>query len=287
MSYGMLLGLATAAAVGFSAGYVGSLMVVRRMALVGDALSHVALPGLAVGLLLGFDPFLGAFAFVLTAAFVTWFIERRTRLAVDAIVGVLFVLALAVGVLITPNPDLLEALFGSVGSVSLVATLASIALAALVAFLTRVIYRPMILSVISEDLAVSAGIRVEYVSLLYLALVSTVVAVGVQVVGTLLVGALVIVPAAAAKMLRTNLRPYAALSAAFGVASAVGGTALSFGWNVPAGPLVVVLGVVVFVAAWAVGSARERSARSSPTSGAPRLLPPRPGAPNPSHDRGP
>ncbi len=253
--------LATAAAVGFGAGYVGSLMVLRRMALVGDALSHVALPGLAVGLLLGFDPFLGAFAFVLTAAFLTWFIERSAHLAVDAIIGVLFVLALAVGVLLTPNPDLLEALFGNVSQVGLLATLATIVLATGVVLVTRLIYRSMILSVISEDLAASAGVRVELVSLVYLVLVSTVVAVGVQVVGTLLVGALVIVPAAAAKTLGTNLTPYATLSALFGVASAVGGTLLSFAWGVTAGPLVVVLGVVLFVASWGFAAAGRRRAR--------------------------
>ncbi len=179
MSAVPILSLTTAAAVGFGAGYVGSLMVVRRMALVGDALSHVALPGLAVGLLLGFDPFIGAFAFVLVAAFLTWFIERSTRLSIDAVVGVLFVLALSVGVLLTPNPDLLEALFGNVRDVGWEATVLSVCLAAVVVLVTRLIYRSMILSVISEDLAASAGIRVELVSLLYLVLVSTVVAVGV------------------------------------------------------------------------------------------------------------
>ncbi len=258
MSELTVFSLATAAAVGFGAGYVGSLMVVRRMALVGDALSHVALPGLAVGLLLGFDPFLGAFAFVLVAAFLTWFIERTARLAIDAVVGVLFVLALAIGVLLTPNPDLLEALFGNVGQVGPLATLVSLVIAAGVVALTRLIYRPMILSVISEDLAASAGIRVELVSLLYLVLVSTVVAVGVQVVGTLLVGALVIVPAAAAKTLRTNITLYAGLSALFGVVSALGGTALSFPLGVEAGPVVVVLGVAIFIAAWGYSVLRNR-----------------------------
>lgn len=250
--------LLTAAAVGLATGYIGSLMVVRRMALVGDALSHVALPGLAVGLLLGFNPFAGAFAFVLSAALITWVIERTSRLAVDAVVGVLFVLALAVGFLITPSPDLLEALFGDVGRVQPVAAVASVAIAGAAVVLTRLIYRPMILSVISEDLAVSAGVRVGAVSLVYLALVSVVVAVGVQVVGTLLVGALVIVPAAAAKLWRTPLGPFAVLSGLLGLATAVSGTALSVVVGVPAGPLVVVLGVAVFVASWVYSMERGR-----------------------------
>ncbi len=265
MNLPSLYGFATAAAVGLGAGYVGSLMVVRRMALVGDALSHVALPGLAVGLLFGFNPFVGAFAFVLVAAFLTWFIERSTHLAIDAVVGVLFVLALAVGVLLTPNPDLLEALFGNLAQVGPLATIVSVALAGAVVALTRFIYRPMILSVISEDLAVSAGVRVEWVSLLYLVLVSSVVAVGVQVVGTLLVGALVIVPAAAAKTLGTDLTLYATLSAVFGVATALGGTGLSSVLGIAAGPLVVVLGVAVFVASWSIAAVRRRRHRWVPS----------------------
>ena len=86
--------------VGFAAGYIGSLMVLKRMALVGDAMSHVALPGLALGILFGFQPFLGAFAFLFVAAVVTWYLEEATKLSVESIVGVLFVLALAIGILL-------------------------------------------------------------------------------------------------------------------------------------------------------------------------------------------
>ena len=96
-AYGLVAGIF----VGFAAGYVGSLMVLKRMALVGDALSHVALPGLALGILFNFNPFLGAFAFLFAGAILTWYIERTTRLFPESIVGVLFVTALAVGILIT------------------------------------------------------------------------------------------------------------------------------------------------------------------------------------------
>ncbi len=250
MTGALVWSLLTAAAVGTSAGYVGSLMVLRRMALVGDALSHVALPGLALGLILHFNPDLGAFLFVLIAAVVTWSIERSTQLPVDAIVGVLFVLALAVGVLLTPNPDLLEALFGNLTAVDPLTTVLSIAAAVGVVLVLRGIYRPMVLSVISPDLAASAGVRVSRVSLLYLALVSTTVAVAIQVSGTLLAGALVIVPAAGAKLVGTDLKRFATVSAAFGLVSAVAGTAFAFRTSIPPGPLVVMVGVVLFVAAW-------------------------------------
>ena len=105
--------------VGFAAGYLGSIMISKRMALVGDALSHVALPGLALGILFGFNPFLGAFALLAVTAVVTWYLQKSTALPVESIIGVLFVLALAVGILITPQVELYEALFGDISSVTI------------------------------------------------------------------------------------------------------------------------------------------------------------------------
>lgn len=248
----LVYSLIAGASIGFAAGYIGSLMVLKRMALVGDAMSHVALPGLALGILLGFSPFLGAFAFLFAAAVVTWYLEQSTRLSVESIVGVLFVLALAVGILLTPQPDLLEALFGDITSVSLLYALAAIAVSAVVVVLTRLIYERVVLSLISDELARSTGVRVAQVNFLYLLLVAVVVAAGIQIVGSLLVGALVIVPAAAMKNVTASLKRYGLLSGITGAVSAAIGVLLS-AWlglpAVPAGPLVVIVGFVIFLVA--------------------------------------
>ncbi|HII40867.1 MAG TPA: metal ABC transporter permease [Thermoplasmata archaeon] len=235
--------------VGLAAGYIGSLMVLKRMALVGDALSHVALPGLALGILFHFNPFLGAFAFLFVAAVATWYLEQTTKLSVESIVGVLFVLALAIGILLTPEPDLLEALFGDVTTVTLEYAFAAVAVSVPVVLVTRLIYTQVVLSLVSDELARSTGIRVSLVNFLYLLLVAVVVAAGLQIVGTLLVGALVIVPAAAMKNVSSNLSRYAMLSGVAGVVSVVSGILISTAFVVPAGPLVVVVGFVVFLAA--------------------------------------
>lgn len=248
----LVYSLIAGASIGFAAGYIGSLMVLKRMALVGDAMSHVALPGLALGILLGFSPFLGAFAFLFAAAVVTWYLEQSTRLSVESIVGVLFVLALAVGILLTPQPDLLEALFGDITSVSLLYALAAIVVSAVVVVLTRLIYERVVLSLISDELARSTGVRVAQVNFLYLLLVAVVVAAGIQIVGSLLVGALVIVPAAAMKNVTASLKRYGLLSGITGAVSAAIGVLLS-AWlglpAVPAGPLVVIVGFVIFLVA--------------------------------------
>jgi len=233
--------------VGLSAGYLGSLMVLKRMALVGDALSHVALPGLALGILFNFSPFIGAFVFLFGSALIVWHVERITRLSVETIVGAMFTLALAIGILIIPEPELLEALFGDITKVTLLDTIIAVVVALLAVSLTRVVYKKMILGMISEELATSSGINVARTNLVYLLLVSLVVAIGIKIAGSLLVGFLVIVPAATAKNLSSSLFRYALLSSVFGIISSCSGVLLSGYLDLPSGPLVVLSGVLIFV----------------------------------------
>ena len=232
---------------GFAAGYLGSLMVLEKMALVGDALSHVALPGLALGILFNFNPFIGAFGFLFASAIVIWHLGRVTRLGFETLVGAIFTLALAVGILITPEPELLEALFGNITDVNLLDMIIALITSAIAIFLTRTVYGKVVLSLISEELATSSGINVARTNLLYLLLVSTVVAVGIRITGTLLVGFLVVVPAAAARSVSSNLLRYYLLSSIIGSASAFSGILLSSFLNLPPGPLVVLTGITIFI----------------------------------------
>ena len=243
----MILSLLTGIFVGVSAGYLGSLMVLEKMALVGDALSHVALPGLALGILFNFPWFLGAFAFLFTSAVIIWYLGRVTKLSYETIVGAMFTLALAVGILIIPQTELLEALFGDITKVTILETATAVVISVIAVILTKMIYKKLVLGMISEELAISKGIDVSRTNLIYLLLVSLVVAIGIRIVGTLLVGFLVIVPAAAAKNVSSDLFKYAVLSASFGAVSACSGVLFSSYLNSPTGPFVVFSGVIVFI----------------------------------------
>jgi zinc transport system permease protein len=241
--------------VGIAAGYLGSLMVLEKMALVGDALSHVALPGLAIGITLGFDPLLGAFAFLFGSAVIIWQVQRVTKISFEALVGAMFTLALAIGILLYGNNlDALEAaFFGDISQVTALSALAAVLVCVAAIGVTKIIYNKLVLALISEDLAITKGIKVAQVNLIYLFLVSAVVAISIQIVGTLLVGFLVIVPAIAAKNLSTHMKRYSLLSAVFGAVSSIVGLLL---WQVffsesntlpfP-GPMVVFVGIAIFV----------------------------------------
>jgi len=232
--------------VGMAAGYLGSLMVLEKMALVGDALSHVALPGLAIGILFNFNPFIGAFAFLFASAAIIWYVQRITRISFEALVGATFTLALAIGILILPESELLEALFGDITQVTVVDTIGAAMISIVAIVLTKVIYKKLVLAMISEEVAISKGIDVAKINLLYLFLVSLVVAIGIRIVGTLLVGFLVIVPAIAAKNLSSNMSRYSLLSTIFGVVAAFSGILLSNLLSLPPGPMVVFSGIAIF-----------------------------------------
>ena len=244
--------------VGVSAGYLGSLMVLEKMALVGDALSHVALPGLAIGYLLNFNPYIGGFAFLFVSAVIIWYVQRITRISFEALVGASFTLALAVGIMIIPEIELVEALFGSITNVVIWDTIAAVIISIVSILLTRAIYKKLVLAMISEDLAISKGIDVAKTNLLYLFLVSVVVAIGIKIVGTLLVGFLVIVPAIAARTLSSNMFKYTLLSAVFGVVSAFSGILLTnYFPGVPPGPLVVFSGIAIFAVTIIINRAKK------------------------------
>lgn len=238
--------------VGIATGYVGSFMVLKRMSLVGDALSHVALPGIALAITLHFSPMLGAFVALMIAVAGVWYFEKTSRLYPEALVGIFFTTSLALGILITPEPELLEALFGNIEKITPIEGIVAVIFSAILILLTKLISEKLTLIVISEELAKSSGVHVEKINFIYLVLVGAIVALGVKFVGTLLMGALVIVPAAASQNISKGIRDYHLLSILFGTISAIVGILLSTHYRLPTGPIVVLTSVFIFILTYLV-----------------------------------
>ena len=247
MNNQFLLSLISGIFIGGTAGYLGSLMLTKRMALVGDALGHVALPGMGLALLLGLDVSLGAFVFLFLGVFLIWLLEAKTSLPAETIVGVIFVASLAIGFLIVPEPELLEALFGDISKVSLEMAIASAVFSVLIFLTATSIYPKMILIGISSDLAKSEGIQIKKQNLIYLLLIAAMVALGVKIVGSLLVGALLIVPAATSRNLSKNLKEYSLGSIVFGILSCLFGSLLSNFVSFPIGPSIILVSSFFFL----------------------------------------
>lgn len=237
--------------------YLGSFMVLKRMSLVGDALSHVALPGMAIAISLGISPTLGAFVALMLAILGIWYLEKTSDTYPEALVGVFFTASLALGVLLTQESELLQALFGSIEKIGLLEGIISVAVSLVVMILTYLISKKLILSIISEDLAVSSGVKLSWVNLLYLVLVGTIVSLGIRFVGTLLMGALVIVPAVAAKNVTGSIKSYFLLSVVFSVLSSTLGIYISSLTNAPVGAVVVLASIFIFLISYLLSKFRK------------------------------
>ncbi len=240
--------LVAVALMGAAGGMLGSFALLRRMALVGDALSHVALPGLALALLFHFNPLIGALAFLLFGTTVIWAIEHRTRIPVDTLVGVLFVVALAIGTLLTPDVELLEALFGNISDVSL-AQVAWGASLSLLIIATLLFLKPNItLSLLSTDLAQTARLRPHVLEFLFLTLFALITSIGIQFAGVLLTGSLIIIPAAISRNLAGSMKTYILLSALLGMAGTVAGVIIAAATGLAPGPtFILLLGSLFFL----------------------------------------
>jgi zinc transport system permease protein len=220
-------------------GYLGVFVIFRRVALVGDALSHVALPGMALALAFGVDVLWGAIPALLLAAVAVQYVSKATRLYEEAIVGIVFSLALAGGVLLIQGKDLEAALFGDILHLETLEIVVTVALSAVILILMVAFHRSLALASFSSDLALANGVPVENTNLLFLVMLALAVALGVKVVGTLLVGSLVVIPASAASNLARSLKALTVLSITFAVVSVVLGLLAAHFFQVLPGPMVV------------------------------------------------
>ena len=251
MNTSFFISLITAVFIGGSAGYVGSLMTTKKMSLVGDVLSHIALPGVGIGLLFGLNMSLGALISLILGVLLIWWLGLKTDLSMESLVGVVFVLSVAGGFLIIPEEELLHALFGNIYAVSMMDAVVAVIASIAVLIVAKMIYSKMMLASVSEDLALSSGVKTSKYNLIYLFLIAIVVAFGIKVGGTIFTSAMIIVPSATARNMSNNMRQYSIFSAIIGVASVVVGfTAFSFfeaklGAS-SVGPIIALVGIAFF-----------------------------------------
>jgi zinc transport system permease protein len=243
--YPLLLALLFA----ITAGLVGCFALMKRMLLASDVISHLALPGLGIAFLLKFNPLLGGAATLLLGTLLIWRLQRKTGLATEATIGVVFAAAVAIGAAVTPREDLVEALFGSFQKLSLTNFVLGLAASAVVvAFIFR-LKDQLVLSLFSRELAASTGVNVSRMDLYFLLLFSLVVLVGLRYMGALLTSALIIMPAAIARQLTGKVASFLIVSSAASVVSVLIGYLFStMVWkSATPGPAIVITSAIMFV----------------------------------------
>lgn len=233
--------LIVCAAMAVAAGLVGCFAVMRRMTLAADAFSHVALPGIGLALVLKFNPLIGALVALLAGAVLIWAIESKTKISTEAITGVVFSVALAIGALTASGEELIDALFGTPGTMPTSETIfAIVAALAVTGFILKTRDR-LLVSLISTDVAIASGIHVTGLQLSFLVAFAVTVALGMRYLGVLLMGSLIIIPAVVAKRLARSIDGMFAISIGAAVASTLLGSSIAALTHQLSGPIIVAI----------------------------------------------
>lgn len=250
---GVLLGL-TCAVLSF-------FVVLKRMSFVGVGLSHAALGGVALGVVLGVPPLLAAALFTTAVAWVIGWIRGRSEVSEDTAIGVFFPTAMALGVvLISLSPayrqDLMAYLFGNILSVRQSEVLPLAALCAVSLGLVGWWFKELLFLGVDEEAAQAAGVAAAPLRVLLLTVLAVTIVASVRLVGIVLVSAFLVIPAATGQALARSLRGMLVLAVLSAVASVVLGLWSSWAWDLPSGAAIVLVSAALFFAAFLSGRKR-------------------------------
>jgi zinc transport system permease protein len=248
---------------GLAAPAIGTFLVQRRLALLGDGIGHVALTGVALGLLTGVAPVLTAVAVAVVGAVVIELLRMFGRTSGDVALAILFYGGLAGGVLLTDLAGesasaLNSFLFGSITTVS-DGELKIVAMLAVIVIGLAVGLSPQLFAVCQdEEHAQVSGVPVRIYSILIAVLAAVTITVAMRTVGLLLVSALMVLPVAASQQLTRSFRTTHAAAMAIGLFAAIGGVVSSYEIDTQPGPTIVLLALAVFAVAALFGAATRR-----------------------------
>ncbi|TVQ05447.1 MAG: metal ABC transporter permease [Leptolyngbya sp. DLM2.Bin27] len=248
--------LAVAIMVGVICSVVGSYLMVQRLALLGDAISHSVLPGLAIAFLLGVNIFIGAFiAGVISTVMIGW-IHTRSPIKEDAAMGIVFSAFFALGItLITTiqrdnKIDLNHFLFGNILGVTAGDVRDTAIIAVLVLLAVVLLYKELLFYSFDPLGAQASGLPTGWLNAGLMVLIALTVVASMKVVGVILVLSLLIAPGATAYLLVPRLHQVMVLGAAIGVFSSISGMYLSYYVNLPSGPAIVLVVSALFALAF-------------------------------------
>jgi ABC-type Mn2+/Zn2+ transport system permease subunit len=237
--------------VSIACGIVGTFVVLRGLAFIGDALAHGVLPGVAIAMLLGLPGMVGAAAGALGMIFGIGFITRRSNLSSDTAIGLLFVGMLALGVAIVSRShafsgDLVRILFGEILGIRATELAIQLAATLVIALTARICYRPFLLLCFSPEQAELSGFPPRRYHAIMLALIALTVVVSFRTVGTLLVFGMLLAPAASAALFSRKITTMILTASGIGAGSVYLGLLASYHFNLAAGAAITLAASILF-----------------------------------------
>ena len=253
---------------------VGSYVVLKGLAFIGDAIAHAAFPGVVVAYIVGAPYALGGGIAAFATALAIGWITRRSTLRVDTAIGVVFAGAFALGIFLYSSingfvGDLFGFLVGNVLAIGTDDLIGLLVLSAVVLGTVAVLWKELLYSTFDPLGAAASGLPVSGLEYLFLGLVAITIVISLQAVGIILVVAMLVTPAATAQLLTVRFSRMILLATIIGALTSIAGLYLSYWFDVASGATIVLVQTVVFLAALAwtrVASIRRRQSASSAVS---------------------
>ena len=243
--------LITALVIGIVGGAVGCFIILRGMSLMGDAISHAVLPGVAISFILGINFFIGAIIFGLLASTMITYIKSNSIIKSDTAIGITFSSFLALGIILigvaNSSTDLFHILFGNILAVQDMDMWITIIVSLIVLATITIFFRPLLLTSFDPILAKSMGVKVSFYHYLLMVILTLVAVTAMQSVGTILIVALLITPAATAYLYAHRLKTMILISSGLGALASVLGLFIGYSFNIAAGSSIVLTSALLFL----------------------------------------
>ncbi|HLR24398.1 MAG TPA: metal ABC transporter permease [Fodinibius sp.] len=255
MQYEFLrLALFTSVMVGIICGVIGSFIILRGLSLMGDAISHAVLPGVAISYMLGINYFYGAAVSGILSAVGIGMISQNSRVKSDASIGIVFSAALALGVILITKArsaqDLTNILFGNVLSVQSSDMWVTLGIGLLILAVVILFYKELLISSFDPIMSAAYGLNTKAIHYLIMILLTLVTVSSLKTVGVILVVSMLIAPASAAYLLTNHFGTMIFISAGLGALASVLGVYISFQHNLPTGPVIALSVTFLFILAF-------------------------------------
>lgn len=248
--------LVTAVVIGIVSGAVSCFIILRGMSLMGDAISHAVLPGVAISYILGINFFVGAIIFGLLSSIIITFIKNNSIIKGDTAIGITFSSFLALGVILigvaNSSTDLFHILFGNILAVQDIDKWLTIGVSIVVLLIIVLFFKELLITSFDPLMAKAIGMRVNFYHYLLMVLLTLVSVTAMQSVGTILIVAMLITPAATAYLYTNSLRKMIILSSTIGAVSSVLGLFIGYSFNIAVGSSIVITSAIIFAISFLV-----------------------------------
>ncbi|AFW91834.1 Manganese ABC transporter, permease protein [Lactococcus cremoris subsp. cremoris UC509.9] len=248
--------LITAVVIGIVSGAVVCFIILSGMSLMGDAISHAVLPGVAISYILGINFFIGAIAFGLLSSLIITYIKNNSLIKGDTAIGITFSSFLALGIILigvaNSSTDLFHILFGNILAVQDIDKWLTIGVSIFVLIVIALFFKQLLITSFDPLMAEAIGMKVNFYHYLLMVLLTLVSVTAMQSVGTILIVAMLITPAATAYLYTNSLKKMLILSSSIGAISSVLGLFIGYTFNIAAGSSIVITSAIIFAVSFLI-----------------------------------